>query len=177
MPKFTITAGHSNNDCGAYANGFKEAELVTEFRNIVAMKLSEKGHAVVTDGTGTTNLPLVTAAKLVKVSDLGVEFHFNAAVNKTAAGVEVIGLTDKTGICQKLATAIAGVLDIPVRGNKGGYKHPRDTPHKTLGFCSAGGVIVEICFISNPTEMAAYQAKKWLVASAVVDVLDKWSQK
>ena len=40
-----------------------------------------------------------------------------------------------------------------------------------LGYVSAGGLILEVFFISNPAEMAVYQARKWLVAQAIADVL------
>ena len=43
--------------------------------------------------------------------------------------------------------------------------------HSRLGFVQAGGLIVELFFITNPDDMAAYQAKKWLVGKAIADVL------
>ncbi len=174
--KYTITAGHSNTDPGACANGFKEAELAAELRNIVALKLRELGHTVVTDGTGASNQTLPVAISLIKGSDLAVEMHFNAAT-PTAKGVEVIALDDKKELCQQLSTAIANVLQTSIRGHRGGYKHPSETPHKKLGYCTAGGLIIETCFISNPGEMAIYQAKKWLVASAIAKTLDDWSKR
>lgn len=42
-----------------------------------------------------------------------------------------------------------------------------------LGYVSAGGLILEVFFISNPQEMAVYQARKWLVAQAIADVLQE----
>ena len=35
----------------------------------------------------------------------------------------------------------------------------------------AEGLIVELFFISNPDDVAAYQAKKWLAGRAIANVL------
>ena len=173
--KFTITAGHSNVDSGAIGNGFKEAELATELRNIVAVKLREMGHTVVTDGTGTTNQPLTTAISLIKQSTVAVEMHFNAAT-PTAKGVETIALPKDKLLAQKLSQAIAGVLGTSIRGDAGFIDQTKSARGR-LGYINAGGLIIETCFISNANEMAIYQAKKWLVASAIAKTLDDWSKR
>ena len=174
--KFAITAGHSDKDPGACANGYKEAELAVWLRDTTADKLRQLGHVVIEDGENGQNLVLKTAISLAKTVPLPIEIHFNAAGDPTATGVEVIGLEDKIPLCQKLAGTIADVLGIKVRGHRGGYKHPRETPHKTLGFCNAGGIIIEVCFITNKAEMDSYRDRKWLVASAIARVLDEWSK-
>ena len=172
--KFTITAGHSNTDPGAVGNGFKEAELAAELRNIVALKLRALGHTVVTDGTGTVNQPLTTAIALIRGSAVALEIHFNAAT-PTAKGVETIALPKDKALAQKLSQAIAAVLETPVRGDKGFIDQTKSARGK-LGYINAGGLIIETCFISNANEIAVYQAKKWLVASAIAKTLDEWSK-
>ena len=44
--KFTVTAGHSDKDPGACANGYKEADLALWLRNTIASKLRQLGHTV-----------------------------------------------------------------------------------------------------------------------------------
>ena len=69
MTKFVITAGHATvdkPDSGAVYNGVKESELMTEFRNIVALKLRQRGHTVITDGEGAANQTLNTAISLIR---------------------------------------------------------------------------------------------------------------
>ena len=173
--KFTITAGHSNTDPGAVGNGFKEAELAAELRNIVALKLRALGHTVVTDGTGTVNQPLTTAIALIRGSAVALEIHFNAAT-PTAKGVETIALPKDKALAQKLSQAIAAVLETPVRGDKGFIDQTKSARGK-LGYINAGGLIIETCFISNANEIAVYQAKKWLVAAAIAGTLDDWSKR
>ena len=87
----TITAGHSNTDPGAVNGSDREADIAQDMRNIVASILrTDFGLEVKTDGEGKGNLPLREAVKLIKGSRLAVEFHTNAAVNKTATGIEAL---------------------------------------------------------------------------------------
>jgi len=78
----TVRAEHSNKDPGAVNGKFKEAELVSQFRNAVAYYLREAGIQYKTDGVGTNNLDLNSAIKLIKGSSVAVEFHMNAAASK-----------------------------------------------------------------------------------------------
>ena len=105
--KFTVTAGHSDKDPGACANGY----------------------------------PL-------------------------ACGVETIALPKDKALAQNISSAIACTLGTKLRG---------DTRGK-LGFVSNGGLIIEVCFITNKAEMDSYQDRKWLVASAIARVLNEWSK-
>ena len=59
-----------------------------------------------------------------------------------------------------------------VRGDRGWIDQSQSARGK-LGYVSAGGLILEVFFISNPQEMAVYQARKWLVAQAIADVLQE----
>lgn len=172
MKTYVITAGHSNVDPGAVANGQREAVLAVELRDIIAAKLREKGYTVLTDGQRGDNKPLSSAIKLIKQGDVAVEIHFNAAANPAAAGVETIALPKHKALAQRLSQAIAGVAGSKLRGDAG-YIDQSKSARGRLGYVSAGGLIVEVAFISNRAEMAAYQAKKWLVASAIVEALLK----
>ena len=59
----------------------------------------------------------------------------------------------------------------PVKRCDGGWIDQSQSARGKLGYVNAGGLILEVFFISNPTEMAVYQARKWLVAQAIADVL------
>lgn len=171
MTKVTITAGHSNTDPGAVAGNVTESEITTDMRNIVAICLGDLGIEAVTDGTGSENDTLRNAIKLIKQSEIAIEFHCNAFHLPTAAGVEALAQTKDKLICQKLCSAVSDVLDIPVRGNAGGFKAENSGQHSRLGYVREGGIILELFFISNPTELAAYQAKKWPLARELADVI------
>ena len=168
---FIISAGHSNVDPGAVGNGLKEADVAVELRNAVADKLRIEGHTVFTDGDGSTNASLRDAIKLIKGQGLALEIHCNAASNPSASGVETIGKGTKLKpICQKLSKAVADVLGEKVRGDAG-FIDPTQSARGKLGWCDAGGIILETFFLSNPKSVATYQAKKQEVIDAIVEVL------
>lgn len=169
----TVTAGHGANDPGAVARtGETESALMTELRDIVALKLREAGHQVKTDGAPGENQPLVQALKLIPGSDVAIELHTNAAENPAARGVEVIAPPDRKELARTIARRIGHVLEIPVRG-AGGWIDQSQSARGRLGYVRARGLVVEVFFLSNPEELAKYQAKKWLVASAIVEALTK----
>ncbi len=172
MKPYVITAGHSNTDPGAVANGEKEAALAAELRNIVAFKLREKGCVVITDGVGKDNKPLSEVIKLIPKGDVALEIHFNAAAAISASGVETIALPKDKELAQRLSKAIVSVTGSKLRG-EAGYIDQSKSARGRLGYVSAGGLIVEVAFISNQAELEAYQSKKWLVASAIVEALLK----
>lgn len=166
----TVTAGHSNVDPGAVSGKFKEAELVTNFRNAVAYYLKSSGISIKTDGVGTTNNPLASAIKLIKGSSVAVEFHLNAAGSGQANGVETIALPKDKKLAQDLSKAVAATLGSRLRGNEGWIDQSQSARGK-LGFISNGGLIVELGFISNEDEISRFNARYWLAAKAVADVL------
>jgi len=166
----TVTAGHSNVDPGAVSGKFKEAELVTNFRNAVAYYLKSSGISIKTDGVGTTNNSLASAIKLIKGSSVAVEFHLNAAGSGQANGVETIALPKDKKLAQDLSKAVAAALGSRLRGNEGWIDQSQSARGK-LGFISNGGLIVELGFISNEDEISRFNARYWLAAKAVADVL------
>lgn len=171
MNKVTITAGHGGKDSGAVAkDGTTEASIATEMRNIIKYYLEKEGVTVVTDGIGNQNLPLKEAVKLIKGSKIAIELHCNASSNIKARGVECLARPQHKSISQKIAKAIADVMEIPLRGDKG-YQPENAGQHKRLAFVSNGGIIVELFFISNPDELEIYKSKKWLIGKAIANEL------
>ena len=166
----TITAGHSNTDPGAVNGIHREADKAQDMRNIVAYYLKQAGVEFRVDGEGKGNLPLSKAIALIKGSKLAVEFHCNASSNKTAQGVEALSQLKDKSISQKLCKAVADVMGIPLRGDRG-WKPENSGQHSRLGYVANGGVILELFFISNDTELATWEERKWLVGKAVATVL------
>jgi N-acetylmuramoyl-L-alanine amidase len=170
-----LSAGHSNVDPGATATYKdvagkpivrKEADIVVEFRNIVSFYLSRAKIKHTVDGTGTDNLPLNAAVTIARKHSIAIEFHCNSGP-PTAAGVETLQNPKDTALGNKICSAIATAMNTKNRGAK-----PENSgAHHRLAFVQAGGIIVELFFISNATELATYDAKKWLIAKAVADVL------
>lgn len=170
--KLTITAGHSDSDPGAVQNGAIEHALMTELRDIVAIKLRDAGHEVRTDGARWQNLPLVHAMTLVPGAKWAIELHTNSSEDPYATGVEVVSLPAQKDKAQRLARAIADTLGLRLRG-EGGWIDQSKTHRGRLGFVRVGGMVVEAFFISNRADLAVYQARKWTVASAIASVLSE----
>lgn len=167
---YTVTAGHGASDPGAVYFGYTERELMTELRDLVSNKLRAKGHEVRTDGERGINLALTHAMHLIAGSAAAVELHTNAAANASATGVEVVALPAQRELAQRLARAIADVLRLPMRGQLGWIDQSASARGR-LGYVARGGMVVEVFFLSNIKDLAAYQNKKWLVASAIADTL------
>ena len=168
----TVTAGHSNKDPGAVNGKFKEAELVSQFRNAVAYYLREAGIQYKTDGVGILNQDLNAAIKLIKGSSVAVEFHMNAAASKQANGVETISLPKDKKLAQDLSKAVADAFGSRLRGDNGWIDQSQSARGK-LGFISNGGLIVELGFISNEEELFQFNARYWSAAKAVAMILIK----
>lgn len=163
MKPIFISAGHSAADPGAVNGKITEASVVLEFRDMVAHYLPE----ALRDGAKGENLPLSQAVKMIPRGGVAVEFHLNAAGSPSATGVETLsGEADKV-LGAKLCATVAARLGIRNRGAKG----EGSGQHSRLAFVQAGGIILELFFLSNPDDLAAYEAKKWLVARDVADVL------
>ena len=172
----TVTAGHSNKDPGAVNGKFKEAELVSQFRNAVAYYLREAGIQYKTDGVGILNQDLNAAIKLIKGSSVAVEFHMNAATSKQANGIETIALPKDKKLAQDLSKAVADAFGSRLRGDNGWIDQSQSARGK-LGFISYGGLIVELGFSSNEEELFQFNARYWSAAKAVAKVLIEYEKR
>lgn len=172
----TLTAGHSNVDSGAVTKTsddkvVKEADLAVKLRNAILHYLQQDKEIVTrTDGYGSVNLPLTEAIKLIKGSDAAVEVHFNASSNPQANGTECIGLPKDKALAQALSKAVVSVTGGKLRGDQG-FITQEQSARGTLGYVRNGGLILEISFISNKQELETFEAKYWLIAKEIAQVL------
>ena len=168
--KYLISAGHSSADPGACAHGHTEAAIALDMRDLVAKRLLEMRHTVLMDGNIAENLPLQTAIALINGTDLAVELHCNAAVNAQATGVEVIAPAHLKLVAQRIARAIAAETGQKLRGDLGWIDQAQSARGR-LGFIEAGGLIVEMVFISNAADLRAFLADKERVAMAIAGAM------
>ena len=162
-----LSAGHSLNDPGAVGNGKRETDVAVEMRNIVSHYLTQMGVAHEVDGKATQNTPLSESVRRMRQHKVGVEFHCNAAANAAATGCETLNAAKDNKLAAKLCAAIASTLFIRNRG----VKPENAGQHHRLVFVQAGGIIVELFFISNHLDVAAYEARKWALGKAIAEVL------
>ena len=167
----TLTAGHSNTDPGAVNGSDREADLAQDMRNIVASILrNDYGLTVKTDGEGKGNLPLREAVKLIRGSDVAIEFHTNASANKSATGIEALSTVKNKRWCQVLSRAVADATSWKLRG-EGGFKPDNAGQHSRLAYAQAGGIVFEPFFISNDADLKLFKERKWIICRAMADAV------
>lgn len=177
--KILVSAGHStgeNAQPGASGNGYSEEIETLRVRDAVAALLrgdayKDRELTIVTDGAEGESQSLRSAIALAREADVAVEFHFNSFTSSRANGIEVLAQSNNRTLAQRIAAAIAEATRLTLRGEEGGYKAENSGQHPSLGFCRAGGLIVEICFITNPSDMAAYEANFSTLTTKLADVL------
>lgn len=172
MKPIFISAGHSNQDPGAVANGTTEAAVVLEFRDLVADHLHALDVYFDCDGIKGQNLPLREAVKRIPSNGVAVEFHLNAASANTATGVETLSSDQNKDFCRGLCELISQRLGIRNRG----AKDEGSGQHSRLAFVQAGGVIVELFFLTNEQDLRKYEVQKNELAREVAEYLKKAAQ-
>jgi len=172
--KILVSAGHSTGEGGApgaSSNGYTEANETLRVRDAVAAILKDKDLTVITDGEEGVSESLRSAIALAREADVAVEFHFNSSSSNRATGIEVLARANNRTLPRNLAKAIEQATRLTLRGGDGGYKPDNSGQHASLGFCRAGGLVVEICFISNPSDMSAYEANFSTLSTKLADVV------
>lgn len=165
-----ISAGHSNTDPGAVGNGYSEADIVLELRDLLAEELRQRGVEFSKDGDKGTNLPLSQAWKMAAQHDIAVEFHCNAFHTASATGVEALCDESNAIVAGKLCKAVVDATGLSNRG----VKDESVGQHSRLAFISSGeGIIMELFFISNPNDVRAYLDNKQSVVTNLADVLEE----
>lgn len=184
MRKIFISAGHSNKtgrDRGAAGNGYVEGVLAVNFRNKVVANLKKLGANVTIDGDDSIlQDSLNFFRKQVNDDAIVLDIHFNAA-GPTATGTEtlipaIFSLNERK-LANLLSNAVAETLDIPMRGDKG-VKTELESHHKKLAWMSLKGenVLMEICFISNKSDMEKFIKKEDELALKVAEILYNFSK-
>jgi N-acetylmuramoyl-L-alanine amidase len=174
---FFILAGHCADktspsyDPGACANGVTEADLAKELRDLTVKHFDNKKDFKIDDDRDSLKIVI---QKLKSVdSDIICDIHFNAAAAVSATGVEVITpfrATDKElKLAKDISTKFSKIMGIKNRG----VKDETQTARKRLGIMQPMGinVLIEVCFITNPKDLAAYQSTKEALALSLYNSL------
>jgi len=158
MPKLVISAGHNEHVVGAHGLGQEENEAREVVKDVIHFAKKAGWDTVnATDDKGTTQLAILrnAVAKHNAHSDAtcDVQIHFNS-FNKKARGVEAFVASSARKAdrdrANEIVNALAKRLGIPNRGIKNG---------DNLYFCknTKYGILVEIAFIDNKEDWAAYK--------------------
>jgi N-acetylmuramoyl-L-alanine amidase len=176
-----ISAGHNPKglrpDPGAIGNGFHEADLTVEFRNLVVAILRGKKIEVITDKDDER---LGTYLERIKTGNGSVvlEFHFHAAASATATGTTALIGNDADRLdkafAKELVDANASILGIKNRG----VKTEADSHRGSLGLMREQGTValLELCFISNSEDLRKYQQNKNASASKIAEIVERYEK-
>ena len=178
-PKLFIIAGHSLNDSGAVANGYKESQLTMELRGLIAKHIDSFVWDVHLDNDSKS---LAEVIRWVNdnsdANDLVIDLHFNASVHSNATGAEVF-IHDKTtkanaALAANLNNIAVKTLDIPNRG----VKTEKQSQHTRLGILHTKpkAILIEVCFMSNNTDMVKYQRYKEAYAKTLANELNNFGK-
>lgn len=175
--KLIISAGHGGIDSGAVGNGYIERDLTIELRDLVVSELSSLGVKAETDpNQNALKETLAWLRGKFGSRDVLFDIHYNAGP-AAAKGAEVIIPDVSSDYEKKLAEALLKVL-VDVGFKNRGVKPEALTARKKLGWMRpvAENVLIEICFISNATDMKLYQANKHTIAKKIANVLKTFSK-
>jgi LysM repeat protein len=184
MRKIFISAGHSNKvgrDRGAIGNDFIEGNLTVELRNLIVNELKKLGNTPIVDGDNTVFTESINKFKSLSNPDsIVLDIHWNAATPKVT-GVETLIPEEHTPfevkLAESLSESISSTLNITKRG-KNGVKTEAESHHGRLGWMRLIGenVLIEVCFITNKTDMTKYQNKKVELSKNLAKILDDFSK-
>lgn len=192
-----ITSGHSilnGKGTGAFGvkeNGvqFDEAKEARKLVNaIIAHQKRWYGLNSLTDSDTDSLQRVVNKQALVAHANMiCLDIHFNASVNSSADGCEVIiddTYTDEElALAVLVASAIHRALGIPKRTGRlqiPGVKTESETPHKRLAMLSGPtkgiNILAEIGFISNPNFIKKYRRNFPLLVQYLSDAVGNFRQ-
>ena len=174
--------GTKNEDSGAVGiNGRWEADETVKVRTRVNEILRARGYNVIEDEP-TESLREYLGRIQTGPASVVVEFHFDADDNASANGCSAFVMDDANASSQafgkELTTAIHETLGVRVRdgGDGDGIEFESDSHRGRLGLVHKAGAtaLVEICFISNPDDMAKYDANFEALCQALAGVIGKY---
>lgn len=175
---------HPNRDSGAVGVGGRwEADETVKVRDRVNAILRSRGYSVVEDNP-TESLKEYLARIKPGPASVVVEYHFDAAANATATGCSALvgDNSSKTSqaFARELGQAVGNSLGIRVRdgGDGDGILFERESHRGRLGLMREAGTVclLEICFISNPSDMQKYDdpAKFEAMCQGIASVIGKY---
>jgi len=173
------SAGHNPGglriDPGAIGNGKREADLTVEFRNLVIEELKKSGAKYISDNDSER---LGDYLKRIQTGSGSVvlEFHFDASVNSKATGATALVGVDADDNDKAFARDIlyATVSTFGIKNR--GVLSEADSHRGRLGLMREKGImaLLELCFISNPDDLKAYDLHKAELAGKIADILIKY---
>ena len=167
-----IDPGHGGSDCGAIRNGINEKDITLDISKRVTALLEKKGYVVyMTRETDET----VSLQDRVEISEnispeIFVSIHVNSSNSEAPNGMETHYYKDNSLMLAK--TVHASMLNHINANNRGLFK----SKFYVINHTTAPAILVEIGFLSNPTERAQLvsESRKQATAKAIAEGINAY---
>lgn len=183
MMKIYLIAGHQGANTGAKGiECYDEGEMTIELRDDLARNLRDAGVQVVTDDNYTPLRSVLNwLGSLVSTSDLIVDIHFNAFHNPNANGTEVLIPNDANGRERMIAYNLLDAMVSALGTRNRGIKKESQSQHSRIGILSgkphaANNVLLEVCFITNKSDVLKYEENYGELLRRVSNVLIQYAK-
>jgi N-acetylmuramoyl-L-alanine amidase len=170
-----ISAGHHLKDSGAIGpTGRQENKEAIEFRDIVCNMLTKRAVKFIKDDDKET-LPEYLKRIETGSGSVVIEFHFDSYNGKASGTTALVGnyadRLDKA-FAKEIVDITATALSIPNRG----VKTEAQSNRGRLGLMREQGVVclLELAFIDNVNDMAAYDFSKEYLANKIADIIIRY---
>lgn len=178
--KIALSAGHSNQigkDNGAVYHGRVEGVETVNLRKDLAAKLKEQGIIANVDIDSNVTFETVKLFKeYFNEHDIVIDIHFNASPNILATGVEVLIPTRYSTMEYAMAVDMASIISYTLGIRNRGVKREDDSARGKLLFMSinAETILIEVCFISNKTDMSRYDKNYSKLIDKLTEVIKNY---
>lgn len=180
--KIALDPGHGGRDRGGESLGADEKDIVLIFQPLLWKALADRGHTVLTTRVTDVFVELADRAKYAndRGADCLLSLHCNASSNARVRGPWTIHAAPSTS-GQELAFCVQRELGRAAGGDPGAVYPDAsawvgDRRLAVLRRTSMPAVIVELGFMTNPTEIKSLEDPRTLVrlAEAVARGVHEW---
>ncbi|XAI97395.1 hypothetical protein [Leptolyngbya phage Lbo-JY46] len=180
MRDLICSAGHGGTDPGASGNGLIERDETIWLRDAICAELDTYGVKYKKDrNQDALAATLAFFSRIWKPTTIAVDIHFNSFPNSQSNGTEVFIPNNATQFEKDLAGAV--LKDLVQKGNfrNRGVKTPAQSGRGVLGWFrpNAEQILIEVCFLSNKTDVALWKANKNNIAKAIAKTLSEYVKK
>jgi N-acetylmuramoyl-L-alanine amidase len=180
MRKLAISAGHASvqgYDQGAVNDTLTEGKITEILKNQIVNYLHAYGIKVSVDPVDSvTKRTVQLFRKYFFGKDICVDLHFNSSLNKNATGTEVVIPAKYSEFEYKLALELSAHISSTLNIRNRGVITELQTYRKKLMWMTlpCETVLIEVCFLSNENDLAAYNLKEKDIARTIANILIKY---
>ena len=162
-----LISGHGAGDPGALGCGYREADLTRELVNLIAPKLRKYASVDVYDQKRNAFSDAKKGKLQAGAYDYALEIHFNAFSDPKAHGTEIYVTSKEKGIGVE-KTIMQKLKKYFTLRDADGVKVADFLVIRSLKARGISSALLEVCFITNETEMKVYQGSKEMIANDIV---------